>query len=385
MFSFKKVLIRSLLLILAIFILSSCQDNNGKDTGGDGGDVVDGGAQDGAKQLNVVSTVKYVTEAEYVSGQYDVDLKDSAEIAVGEKIYAVIDYTFTGKKQIVETDTVNISVNAVGEADAQFTFSVEELPTPDRTINDKSVYANLSLQINGKESKSFRFIVAVTSESVGNIKISTEISSDLISFFGDAKKESSITVSEALLIDSKLEFTLSDDQTYYILTGLGEETGDSIIVPSKYKGIPVKEIADNVFMNVTYLKTVKLYEGLEKIGASAFEGCTSLKYVTIPLSVTHMGRYAFANCPSLEMLCVAFGPGEEWNETWIYAESFVTWGYRDEMFILNPDGVSYSFIYGSYGRNVIIPESYKGLPVTAIAESAFQYCIELQRIKIPSR
>ena len=70
-----------------------------------------------------------------------------------------------------------------------------------------------------------------------------------------------------------LEYTLSEDETYYTVKGLGNEKQRSFIIPSTYNGKPVREIGDY-----------------------AFDGCSFLKAVTIPDSVTTIGKDAFLNC-----------------------------------------------------------------------------------------
>lgn len=59
-------------------------------------------------------------------------------------------------------------------------------------------------------------------------------------------------------------------------------------------------IDDNAFSNCFNLKSIKLYEGLERIGNFAFSGCNSLKELIIPKSVTSIGENSF--CFDFELL-----------------------------------------------------------------------------------
>ena len=64
-------------------------------------------------------------------------------------------------------------------------------------------------------------------------------------------------------------------------------------------------IDDYAFSNDSKLASIKLCEGLEKIGQGAFKSCSSLKYVTIPSTVssigpTYNGTGAFQGCTVLK-------------------------------------------------------------------------------------
>jgi len=127
--------------------------------------------------------------------------------------------------------------------------------------------------------------------------------------------------------EAAVEFTLSEDGTHYILSGVsGSKTAlYSYEVPASYtKGgvtLPVTEIAEGAFYGCYYLNSITLSEGLQTIGNyafakcvlntldipetvttigySAFSHCTALKSVVIPSSVTDLGDRAFADCRSL--------------------------------------------------------------------------------------
>lgn len=119
-----------------------------------------------------------------------------------------------------------------------------------------------------------------------------------------------------------LSFSLSGDETYYILDGIGTCDDRDIIVPSYYNGLPVKEIGDNAFKDnltitsvlvdiyvnkigksafsgCTALKSVNFTEGLERIEESAFQGCAKLENFVFPKSLQSIGAFTFENCDSL--------------------------------------------------------------------------------------
>jgi len=57
-----------------------------------------------------------------------------------------------------------------------------------------------------------------------------------------------------------------------------------------------------IFANCKSLEKVKVFEGVEKIGASSFLRCENLKTVLLPKSLKLIGASAFEGCKSLEMV-----------------------------------------------------------------------------------
>lgn len=77
-----------------------------------------------------------------------------------------------------------------------------------------------------------------------------------------------------------LEYSVSADGTYYIVTGFGSCKDVDIVIPEEYNGLPVKEIGENAFQNCTDIRSVYLRGfRLEKIEDSAFVGCAGLQDV----------------------------------------------------------------------------------------------------------
>lgn len=118
-------------------------------------------------------------------------------------------------------------------------------------------------------------------------------------------------------------YTLSDDYSHYIVTGLKSEISGEIVIPSTYKGLPVTEIGDMAFKenssitSVTIpdsitsigdyaffrcpnIATINMGNGVTSIGGAAFQRCSSLTSITIPASVTNLGNTIFYECTSLK-------------------------------------------------------------------------------------
>ena len=81
-------------------------------------------------------------------------------------------------------------------------------------------------------------------------------------------------------ISESLEYTLSADSSYYIISGIGTYTGTDIVIPETYNGLPVKEIAPSAFHSAS-ITSISFNKNIEKVGDWAFYGCNSLKEVHI--------------------------------------------------------------------------------------------------------
>ncbi len=95
--------------------------------------------------------------------------------------------------------------------------------------------------------------------------------------------------------DECLRFYLNDDGTHYIVDGKYEyqDIAVSVVIPSVYNGISVKEIYSSAFSNYTKLRKVVISEGIETISDHAFRNCGVLESVSIPEGVTRMGNMVF--------------------------------------------------------------------------------------------
>lgn len=80
----------------------------------------------------------------------------------------------------------------------------------------------------------------------------------------------------------KVNFTLSDDGTYYILSSVESMETKEYTIPETYEGLPVKEIGKQAFYLCRELETVVVPDTIEKIGEGAFLKCYNLKKLTIP-------------------------------------------------------------------------------------------------------
>ena len=96
-----------------------------------------------------------------------------------------------------------------------------------------------------------------------------------------------------------LEYELSEDETYYIVTGIRICADTHLIIRTTYNHLPVKEIGDWAFYGCTWLTSVTIGNSVTRIGGRAFSSCWNLTSITIPDSVMTIGYNAFENCYNL--------------------------------------------------------------------------------------
>ena len=101
------------------------------------------------------------------------------------------------------------------------------------------------------------------------------------------------TVTEDLL------YQLSEDGRYYIVMGIGTSQATDIIIPATHNDLPVLTIADEAFNNCDQLVSLKIENGIQRIGKQAFYQCSRLVSVDMASSIQEIGEGAFENCSEL--------------------------------------------------------------------------------------
>ena len=101
-----------------------------------------------------------------------------------------------------------------------------------------------------------------------------------------------------------LGYTLSDDETYYIVSGIGTCTDTDVVIPSTYNDLPVTSIGEDAFSYCTSLTNITIPNSVTSIGYAAFMYCESLTSITIPSSVSSIGSAAFMYCYSLTSITI---------------------------------------------------------------------------------
>lgn len=114
-----------------------------------------------------------------------------------------------------------------------------------------------------------------------------------------------LTIGFSACAEKDLAYRLSEDQSYYVVVGIGEVTDEHVVIKSEYKGKPVKEIGEDAFDYYEKMTSVTIPDTVEIIGAQAFAYCKNLEEVHFGSGVQTIEQYAFLNCSKLSE--VSFG------------------------------------------------------------------------------
>ena len=165
-------------------------------------------------------------------------------------------------------------------------------------------------------------------------------------------------------------------------------------------------IGNRAFYDCTSLTSVTIPGSVTSIGSYAFSGCTGLTSVTIPDSVTSIGYDAFNTCTGLKSVIFEDVEGWKAKDTQIKAVDLaepdvaarcLTQAYRDKEWSHTATtqtdfNLDFTLLNGTYTltkytgncKTLHIPSAYRGVTVTAIADSAFKGCTDIRLIHIPS-
>ena len=188
-----------------------------------------------------------------------------------------------------------------------------------------------------------------------------------------------------------LAYTLSDDGTYYSVSGIGNCKDTDIVIPLMHNGLPVKEIAYRAFYKCDSLTSVVIGDSVTSIGEYAFFWCDSLISVVIGDSVTSIGEYAFDDCYKLvevinhSILDIQAGTSD-YGKIGYYAKEV----HKGKSKIVNQNGylfythqgVNYLLGYTGNETDLILPENYNG-ETYEIYQWAFYSCGSLTGVVIP--
>ena len=106
-----------------------------------------------------------------------------------------------------------------------------------------------------------------------------------------------------------VSYTLSDDSTYYIVSGVEEGvtlSGD-LVIANTYEGKPVTTIGQLAFLQCEGITSITIPSSITSIEYGAFGYCTGLTSLTIPSNVVELGKSAFAYCNNLISLTIEEG------------------------------------------------------------------------------
>ncbi len=216
-----------------------------------------------------------------------------------------------------------------------------------------------------------------------------------------------------------LEYALSNDGTYYIVTGLGTATATDVSIADEIQDLPVKGIGEFAFES-TSITSITIPESITTIGDEAFDGCYSLtdvyisdisawcnikfskgswggsnpflgsgyqgiysatmhlnnKLVTdlvIPDDVTNINDFAFAGCISIKSVTISDSVQSIGAYSFGECDSLQSVVISDSVESIGQEAFAYCYSL----QNVTIGNSVK-----SIGEEAFRYCFSLTSVSL---
>ncbi|MCD8201847.1 MAG: leucine-rich repeat domain-containing protein [Clostridia bacterium] len=98
----------------------------------------------------------------------------------------------------------------------------------------------------------------------------------------------------------------------YIVTGIGTCRDICIVIPPKYRGMPVVGICASAFESCTDIESVDIPGSVRYVGESAFESCVNLSTVVVGNGVGRIGPFVFYGCSSLAEIIYG-GTPRDWQ------------------------------------------------------------------------
>ena len=162
-----------------------------------------------------------------------------------------------------------------------------------------------------------------------------------------------------------LSFSLSEDESYYIVSGKDGLDYDSLIIPESYKNKPVEEIKENAFKDNKTIKSVYIPSSISKIGDKAFENCEAIERVNIS---------SLESWLKIDFISVTSNPLYYAHNLYINDELITKLEIPSEIGVLK----QYAFAGCTSLKEVIIPKT-----VGFIGKGPFVHCSSLESMTIP--
>lgn len=188
-----------------------------------------------------------------------------------------------------------------------------------------------------------------------------------LSVTASAEKTEELKVGDKFYGEDAFAYEVRDDGTLEVIGRAysSDEENVSLTIPAMEKGRKVTSIASWAFDGCSYLSTVTIPEGIERIDGHAFAECNNLTTVTLPSSVYYIESYTFTDCERLKEFVVS-----EENKNFC-AENGILFSKDKTKLIQYPAQ--------NPAENYSIPST-----VEFINYCAFSKCANLKKLEIPS-
>ena len=217
-----------------------------------------------------------------------------------------------------------------------------------------------------------------------NVTVDSEIVGDYAFF--ECKNVKNVGFAKMGVTEKTLYYFTSEIGKY-AFAGLNIET---ICLPNSIRSIP-----EFAFKNCNKLKNVELPSGITTIGNEAFANCESLDSIFIPYTVSKFGDityddngnmtgYSKTGIFGMNSVTIICDEGSHAEEYAIFIGFEYTTTGQGYTFSINNDGTTATVLgYNGSETNLVIPESYKGKPVTTIPAD-FEINSNIVSVTIPA-
>ena len=163
--------------------------------------------------------------------------------------------------------------------------------------------------------------------------------------------------------------------------GIGCYEGNHIVIPAQHKGYPVTQIGLNSFPELYGIEAVTLPATIVGMYPFCFQNCYDLRRVYAPKGIEKLVEVNFDGCKKLSRVYYlnpeeleTFTPSEEIENLPCYVD------------VENIHGMMTVVGIGNYlGDNIVLPETYGGLTISAIADGAFENCDHIKSVVMPRK
>ncbi|MGI6644944.1 MAG: leucine-rich repeat domain-containing protein [Bacilli bacterium] len=160
--------------------------------------------------------------------------------------------------------------------------------------------------------------------------------------------------------------------------------GTDILLPYKYNGLLVTEIANDAFSYMSSLTSVDISLSIKRINEGAFYACKNITNVFIPKNVDFISPSAFIKCRSLAKIEVDplnknYDSKDNCNAINITYTKTLLLGCKNTIIPSDTIALGPNAFYGCYNlEEIVLPGSLE-----AIFDNCFRDCVNLKQIIIP--
>lgn len=191
-----------------------------------------------------------------------------------------------------------------------------------------------------------------------------------------------------------LVFSLNAGEADYSVVGYTGSNKD-VVIPNKYKGLPVVTIGIEAFKENSVIKTIRIPNSVTTIEEKAFYECKELTSIVIPASVNVIKNGTFYKCEELDSVTLLGNIRGIGNEAFMFCESLGSITLPSTCESIGEDAFSCCYGFSSInlpeGLTYIGPDAFHQTYLTSITlpstlntihASVFSNCDQLRTVTI---